>query len=177
MRAQEGYDRRQADLMRFAISMESLLDSQEQDSMMAQAARSPESARESHEATMRRVLEHYERERARKQHSSPEEVAREHKRVLDLHGGEDVSVIAAAGDLADTQQRASSDHDMSLPAWTLRLFGDDAAHYEAEWRAHLWQLLQEGDRAGARRDFRRMILGAPLFALRIRASRLVRRSA
>lgn len=62
------------------------------------------------------------------------------------------------------------------PALALRLFSrEDAAHYAREWRAHLSELVVDGEHRQARRDRRRLALRAPSLALELRVRALVRR--
>ena len=62
------------------------------------------------------------------------------------------------------------------PGLALRLLGrEEAAHYAREWGAHLWELSADGEHRQARRDRRRMALGAPWLALQLRTRALLRR--
>jgi len=62
------------------------------------------------------------------------------------------------------------------PGLALRLFSRaDAEHYAREWGAHLWELVADGEHRQARRDRRRMALGAPWLALQLRTRALLRR--
>jgi hypothetical protein len=59
--------------------------------------------------------------------------------------------------------------DVAPPRIALRILGRaNRARYAREWGAHLWQLADEGALRQARRDRRRMVLGAPSLAIRLR---------
>lgn len=61
------------------------------------------------------------------------------------------------------------------PQLALRLFArDDVDHYAREWRAHLWELVEDGQHRRARWHRRGLALAAPLLALQIRVRALLR---
>jgi hypothetical protein len=64
-----------------------------------------------------------------------------------------------------------------VPSWALRLMGsDDAQRYTWEWGAHLHQLVEEGELRQARRDRRRLALGAITMAIALRVRQVLRKA-
>jgi hypothetical protein len=63
-----------------------------------------------------------------------------------------------------------------IPRWSLALFAsEDAKRYEAEWNAHLFILIEDGNRRQASRVRRRLALRAVFLAVEVRARRAFRR--
>jgi hypothetical protein len=64
-----------------------------------------------------------------------------------------------------------------VPRWALGLLAsEDAERYRIEWGAHLHQLVEDGELRQARRDRRRLAIGAVTLAVALRVRKVLRKA-